>query len=785
MPDIQTTPQDANAGATSMDDDLVSENAELKSQLAQMEKAHNDVLARLTVREEKVLALSKQVERTEVKMAMTKKEEDEIINDLRAKNADLSSRNAHVEADMMNQLSDLAGTMQTQIDQLSKALTESKNRCFEYEEALKKKSSENVTLNEVVLVMKRRFSDLETEGVNALTRVKDRFDEEQQRLNERFRHEREHLIKEQKSLSDQMRERYEEEIAIQQKSYGDTLQKMANKLQDREAIIVVEKEKNLKLEKELEDHRRETLKMKLDVSTNGTLHSESHELSGQLDAPPTPTKSDIGESTSVASHNSSVLSDGVLNLSPDTWKRTGDGNQTRLKWRRTPKSKRSDALELEAVREELATAVGVKDELQQKLFDYENQQQELVTSLETKLQERDSLISNLNSMIDRNNKFVTKAEDDIISLQNEVESLKPQAIKSKEAENLIKTLQWEFDAARESHAEAVETFNTSLVEAQSANLELMENIKSIKEKHEVQLRDLKSELQKQEQDHNRSLEIVSTTLKEKEELLDKANLAIKEKDLSITSHFETICELREEQDRLKSNVDHSKHSTERVSAQQYEAKICESEKVVEKFMSEHQVLKEKESSLLSDNLKLRESLNSALETLRSLTEETTSSTELEMEYLKKLKVLEDDKERSNLDLQTILKEKEDAILKLQNSIDQADGNMINEPPRLSSKDNNFSPHSNVSKDEEVCKLKENVAMLENKVNIMKSALNQFQASIDGKTVSAWDMVRKEIFRVYNVLLYELLMFCKFVNRLKTFDTKVNFLLVKLSNKSKN
>ena len=66
-----------------MDDDLVSENADLKSQLAQMEKAHNDVLARLTVREEKVLALSKQVERMEVKMAMTKKEEDEIISDLR------------------------------------------------------------------------------------------------------------------------------------------------------------------------------------------------------------------------------------------------------------------------------------------------------------------------------------------------------------------------------------------------------------------------------------------------------------------------------------------------------------------------------------------------------------------------------------------------------------------------------------------------------------------------------------------------------------------------------
>ena len=89
-----------------------------------------------------------------------------------------------------------------------------------------------------------------------------------------------------------------------------------------------------------------------------------------------------------------------------------------------------------------------------------------------------------------------------------------------------------------------------------------------------------------------------------------------------------------------------------------------------------------------------------------------------MEYLKKLKVLEDDKEKSNLDLQTILKEKEDAILKLQNSIDQSDGNVTAESQRLSSKDNNFSPHSS----EEVCKLKENIAMLENNLNFTHTVL---------------------------------------------------------------
>ena len=781
------------------------ENDKLKLQLAQFEKTQTDLQHRLEQRELKVLSLSQRSERLEIKLSMSKNDDERTIRELRAQNADLTSRNAHVEADMMNKLSELAGSLQDQIGVKERELENMKMSARESNDALQ---AENQNLNRAIELLKEKLSSMEKESVASLHRMRDRLVNDRTIMDARYEKDQKEILalRDENSTftarQDKIKKHYEEEISATTAQYASTLQKVALKLKDKEEVIASSDEKIKSLESQLGSLREDRLILLQNNENGAQQHRNVNELhlspQAQLMEPPSPVRSDY-ETMSVGSIPSSVMSDSVLSLPADLWKRAGEQqSKQRLTWRRT-KSHKNNA-ELEKIQNELSFVTSHRNELQQKLLDHERQQVEIVENLERNLQERDTLIVDHNkeilSLKGRIDGYVesnTKMEEKVIDYQKKLRDIETMAREREEALNQLKSIEWEYTAARESHAESMTKLKTEISDASL-------RIKALKEKsvddeitHKATLKAVSDKLDeklvliterdKSIVDMSKSLETVSSTIDIYKKSLNEANEKIKDQENIISSHKVAIRTFQANQTAgsSKSLEEQAKrHLIEqnelKTEVKDYQARTRDLELEVDCLHAKLQSsVSDKESDndddavLRSDNTKLRESLDKALESLRLFSQGSSSSTTLELEYLEKIETLEEEMTSTKADLVMQLKDRDSRISQLRRSLSIKEnkltdilsrGKLFNgrmSPSLTSPKDlprsGRSSPafselteidngHSKkaAANDDAVNKLKEHVALLENKVSIMRSALHQFQASVDGKAVPAWELV---------------------------------------------
>ena len=785
------TDQDENYASDKAN--LMQENETLRLQLSQLEKTNADIQHRLEQREMKVLSLSQTCERLEVKLSMSKNDDERIIRELRAQNADLTGRNAHVEADMMNQLSELARSMQNQIDEKDRQLKEASINSSKSNESL---IAENQHLNKALELLKEKLSSIEKESVASLHRMRDRLLNEKATMDALHEKDQKEIIalREENNLRivrmNKLKQKYDEEIAATAAQYASTLEKVALKLKEKEKEIIVSNEKIKSLENHLaesEQERAELSSSKTETNahsqrTNRELHMSPR---ARLMEPPSPVRSDY-ETMSVGSVPSSVMSDSVLSLPTDLWKRAGE-NQTkqRLGWRRTT-GKKND-IELENIKSDLLIVTSVKDELQQKLFDYERQQTEVVDSLEMKIQERDTLIislkkeiSSLNDQIEEHGENSTLLEEKISSMQNKLNESESHSSERDEAINALKSLEWEYTAAREGYAETLNKLTAEISDGKSRITELEEKLLDNEITYKASLKVVEDKLaekvaiivqhEKSFADMSENMDTLSSSIERYKVSLDEANQKLGNQEQEIISHVDAISKLKSDQrmSSMKAQEEIDLRNTQlREQLKSYQDQVVDLESQISNLHSRlssttsEKGLNDNEAALRIDNARLRENLEKSLESLRMLSQGSASSTTLELEYLEKIETLENDLANAREELKVELKDKDNRIGQLRRSLSIKENKLT----ELLSKGNgrtspilNFpksgrsspayseltevdgSPNKKMIDSDQVNKLKEQVALLENKISVMRSALNQFQASMDGKAMPAWELV---------------------------------------------
>mmetsp|Transcript_17173 Transcript_17173/g.26791 ORF Transcript_17173/g.26791 Transcript_17173/m.26791 type:complete len:1218 (+) Transcript_17173:172-3825(+) len=815
-----------------------SESAEvLQQRIAQMTKSYEELQARVVNRENKVLALSQKCERLEVKLSMTKSDDERMIRELRAKNSELTHRNAHVEADMMNQLSELASTMGGQMDALERDLKAMRSRVSDKEAEVKRLSAreveleqnvsggqvENVKLSKQVNVLKEKLSLLERQSIDSLNRMKDRFVSEKSKLEQKYNADQKiiaGLRDDIKSREMDLKAEHNEELAALSRRTDEMIEKLASKLRDRDEQLSTYEEKIKTLEAENSEvmNQRERMVAPSECSSY-TGGADSFPLDKRRE-PLTP-RSDY-DGASVAS--STTIDDSILMQPPENWKRGGPSQKgSRLTWRK-PRSSRNDGVEIEELRKELAATMAARDELQQRYLDYDLQTRATIESLEAKMQERDSLILNhsqkiasLQEEIDEHVTHTSSSADQITNLKKRVEELEPQAAKRDEALRLLKSTEWEYNSARESHAEAIKELKQELGELSLAKATLQSKMEERDDNHKTMLGKMEYKVQEKDaliSSHEETIASLTDSMKTKEESLDerkasmdKISAECEEKIALVAAQEEIIADLRSNLEKAQDFVarmeEAEKEAASRLETAQNSTKdeilALQAKNISLQVRVNEAAAKIKEMEyessnlpkLVSDNEKLRQSLNKAMESLRTLMKGSADNTQLEVEYLDKISSLEKEISRVKAEYEGKLKERNDAVNHLRKSLTVRDkrikalqsdiDNMTQEasPINKTEKDNTsdsgkppvrasntrspspvasngrtspaFSESTTADddvieklrvKEDESNHLKETVAMLENKIDFLRKALNQFQAHSNGEVVPAWELLER-------------------------------------------
>uniref|UniRef100_A0A7S2L9E4 Uncharacterized protein n=1 Tax=Leptocylindrus danicus TaxID=163516 RepID=A0A7S2L9E4_9STRA len=834
MPNTNDIPQSNGNGYHE-----TSESAEvLRQRIAQMTKSYEELQARVVNRENKVLALSQKCERLEVKLSMTKSDDERTIRELRTKNSELTHRNAHVEADMMNQLSELASTMGGQMDALERDLKAMRSRVSDKEAEVKRLSAregkleqsvsggqvENAKLSKQVNVLKEKLSLLERQSIDSLNRMKDRFVSEKSKLEQRYNADQKVIAELRdgiKSREMDLKAEHNEELAALSRRTDEMIEKLANKLRDRDEQLSTYEEKIKTLEAENSEvmNQRERMVAPSECSSY-TGGADSFPLDKRRE-PLTP-RSDY-DGASVAS--STTIDDSILMQPPENWKRGGPSQKgSRLTWRK-PRSSRNDGAEIEELRKELAVTVAARDELQQRYLEYDLQTRATIESLEAKMQQRDSLILNhsqkiasLQEEIDEHIAHTSSSADQITNLKKRVEELEPQAANRDEALRLLKSTEWEYNSARESHAEAIKGLKQEVGELSLAKASLQSKLEEKDENHKAVLGKMECKVQEKDtliSSHEETIASLTDSMKTKEESLDerkasmdKISAEYKEKITLVAAHEETIADLRSNLEKAQDFVarmeEAEKEAASRLETAQNSTKdeilALQAKNISLQVRVNEAAAKMKEMeyessnlpNLVSDNEKLRQSLNKAMESLRTLMKGSADNTQLEVEYLDKISSLEKEISRVKAEFDGKLKERNDAVSHLRKSLtvrdkrikalqsdidnmtqkstpinnktEKEDTSDSRKPPFRASNARSPSPVASNGrtspafsestaadndvieklrvKEDESNHLKETVAMLENKIDFLRKALNQFQAQSNGEVVPAWELLER-------------------------------------------
>lgn len=828
MPNASDTPQ-SNGDGNGYHEVEESSADILRQRIAQMTKSYEELHDRVVNRENRVLALSKKCERLEVKLSMTKSDDERTIRELRTKNSELTHRNAHVEADTMNQLSELASTMGGQMDALERDLKAMRSRVSEKEAEVERlnaregelaqnvsgRQAENVKLSKQVNVLKEKLTLLERQSIDSLNRMNDRFLNEKSKLEHKYEADQKviaGLRDEIKSREVELKAEHSEELAALSRRTDEMIEKLAIKLRNRDEELAIYKEriKTLEAGSEAMNHRDRMVAPSECSSFTGGADS----LPSDKRREPLTPRSDY-DGASVAS--STTIDDSILMQPPENWKRGGPSQKgSRLTWRK-PRSTRNDA-EVEELRKELAVTMAARDELQQRYLEYDLQTRVEVESLEAKMQERDSLILKHSEKIASLQKEIVEhvantlsSADQNTDLRKRIEELEPQAADRNEALRLLKSTEWEYNSARESHSETVKKLKEELNRVSSSRSGLQSKLAEKEDEYKIMFAKMEDEVKGKHEktiaDLTDSIKTSEASLDDRKAAMDKLTTEYEEKTALIAVHEETIADLRSNlvkaQDfvarmeqaekvavsRLETTQSSTKDEMLALQAKNISLQVC-----VNKAGAKIKELEYESSNLpnlVSDNEKLRESLNKAMESLRTLMKGSADNTQLEVDYLDKISSLEKEIRKLKGEFETKLKERNDAVNHLRKSLVVRDkrlkslqseinnvkqdantknGNERDETsetgkppfrasnlrsPSLVTSNGRTSPAFSEStaadndiaemlrvKEDESNNLKETVAMLENKIDFLRNALNQFQANSNGEVVSAWELLER-------------------------------------------